>query len=267
MNPEGGFEKISSEQEISPEEEHFMPQIIIDFIRHGQAEYGPEVRKAMEDMGYSFEDILPTSRISEDITNKESALGGRLTDEGKSQLQEATQSLLGTINPSKENIMILFSPKTRTVESANIILGSLEKIGINVSKAREQQDLTDIKGRHWLAVIEAATKAEERPTNPFAYWYQIPDEKLRELDLEGPRDVQKRIDRFITLIQRYANRYRRELNLDEKTLRVIAITHDLGLYAASRHDPESQLKPDQIKNAQILELSIDSKGKESLSLK
>lgn len=250
--PEGGQEK-----------EKFEPQIIFDFIRHGQTEYGELLRQKVEELGYKWEDVLPTSRTTKEEIESPADLEGRLTIEGKKQLEEAAQILVEKIDKDKENIMILFGPRFRTVDSSKILLEELERAGIDIRKARQHQDLIDMK-KHWLAILEFVKTKAPDVEKVFPYWLNMSEQEIHGADLENLEDIGKRMDHFVELIKRYARKYNKQLGLEDKTLRVVAITHDTNIMSALKKEGVSPEEVGIIKNAQIVELGVNKEGKSKL---
>jgi broad specificity phosphatase PhoE len=252
--PEGGQEK-----------EKFEPQIIFDFIRHGQAEYGELLKQKVQELGYEWKNILPTSRTTNEEIESPADLEGRVTAEGKKQLEEAVKILVEKIDKDQENIMVLFGPRFRTVDSSKTVLEELEQGGVDVRKAREHKDLIDMK-KHWLAILEfVKTKAPEAE-KVFHYWLNMSEQEIHEADLESLEDIGRRMDHFVQLIKRYARMYKNQLGLENKKLRVIAVTHDTNIMSALKKEGVPPGEMGIIKNAQIVELGVNKEGESKLIL-
>ncbi len=245
------------------EKEKFEPQIIFDFIRHGQAEYGESLKQKVQELGYKWEDILPTSRTTEEAIESPADLEGRLTTEGKKQLEDATKALVEKIDKDNENVMVLFGPRFRTVDSSKIVLEELKREGVDISKARQHRDLVDMK-KHWLAILEFVKAKAPNADKIFPYWLNMSEQEIHEADLESIEDIGRRMDHFVQLIKHYARMYSNQLGLENKKLRVIAITHDTNIMSALKKEGIPPEEAGIIKNAQIVELGVDKKGKSKL---
>ncbi len=260
------FEQYSSETpEGSQEKERFEPQIIFDFIRHGQAEYSGELKTKMEELGYKWEELMPTSRTTEEKIESPADLEGRLTAEGKVQLEEAARILVEKIDKDRENIMVLFGPRFRTIDSSKVILEELERENVDVRKARQHKDLIDMK-KHWIAILEFVKKKAPDTDKPISYWLNMSEQEIQEADLEGMGNIEKRMDHFVRLIKRYAHMYKNQLELDNKKLRVVAITHDINILSTLKKEGITPEEAGLIENAQIVELGINKEGKSKLML-
>lgn len=262
MNFNNKIEKFEK-REGEMEKEKFEPQIIFDFIRHGEAIYGPELKRRVEELGYEWEKLLPTSMVLEKEMGEQEDLEGEITPEGESQLREAIEGLTKRIDKDNENLMVLFGPRFRTIESSSIILDELGKQNIDVRKAREHRDLIDMK-KHWIAILEFVKKKAPDVDRPIQYWLNMSENELHEADLEGFGDTDKRMDHFTRLIERYARAYKDQLGLEKKKLRVIAVTHDVNVLSILKKEGISLEKAGLIKNAQIVELGVDKEGKAKL---
>ena len=86
------------------------------------------------------------------------------------------------------------------------------------------------------------------------------EEELKKADVEGMRSIEDRTDHFMRLIQRFAQMKQREWGLDKKTLRVIAITHDINLMTLAKQINLNPKEINDIKNAEILEVGVDDQG-------
>lgn len=263
MNPEKPQFHTPEFSESTQEKEKFEPQIIFDFIRHGQAEYSESLKQKVEELGYKWEDLLPTSKITKEPIEKPADLEGRLTVEGKEQLKEAVRILVKKIDKNNENIMVLFGPRFRTVDSSKVILEELEQAGVDVSKARKHKDLIDMK-KHWLAILEFVKMKAPEEKRGVHYWLNMSEQEIHEADLESIEDIGRRMDHFVELIKRYARMYKTQLGLENKKLRVIAITHDINIISVLKKEGVPPEKMEAIKNAQIVELGIDKEGKSQL---
>jgi len=260
MNPEKFQpERLKGEQE----KERFEPQIIFDFIRHGQTEYSNELKTKMEQLGYKWEELMPTSKTTEEKIGTPADLEGRLTAEGKAQLKEAAGILVEKIDKDRENIMVLFGPRFRTIDSSKIILEELERKNVDVRKARQHRDLIDMQ-KHWIAILEFVKKKAPDTDKPISYWLNMSEQEIQEADLEEMGDIKKRMDHFIRLIKRYAQMFSNQLELDNKRLRVIAITHDINILSILKKEEITPEDAVFIKNAQIVELGINKEGKSKL---
>jgi len=250
--PEGGQEK-----------EKFEPQIIFDFIRHGQIEYGEELKEKVQRLGYKWEDVLPTSQTTEEKIGSPADLEGRVTPKGKEQLKEAARVLTEKIDKDNENIMVLFGPRFRTIDSSNAILEELEQQGVDVYKARQHKDLIDMK-KHWIAILEFVKTKAPDADKVFPYWANMSEQEIHEADLESLEDIGKRMDHFIQLIKRYARMYKDQLGLENKKLRVVVITHDTNILSTLKKEGVAPEEAGLIKNAQIVELGVNKEGKSKL---
>lgn len=260
------FEQYSSEiPESSQEKEKFEPQIIFDFIRHGQAEYSGELKTKMEELEYKWEELMPTSKTTEEKIESPADLEGRLTTEGKDQLKEGAKILAGKIDKDRENIMVLFGPRFRTIDSSKIILEELERENVDIRKARQHKDLIDMQ-KHWIAILEFVKKKAPDTDKPISYWLNMSEQEIQEADLEGMGNIEKRMDHFIRLIKRYAQMYKNQLELDNKKLRVIAITHDINILSTLKKEGITPEEAGLIKNAQIVELGVNKEGESKLIL-
>lgn len=258
------FEQYQPEvSEGKQEKEKFEPQIIFDFIRHGQAEYNDELRTEMEKLGYKWEDLMPTSRTTKEKIESPADTEGKLTAAGESQLREATKILVEKIDKDKENIMVLFGPRFRTIDSSRILLEELERENIDVRKARQHRDLIDVK-KHWISILEFVKKKAPDSNKPISYWLNMSEQEIKEADLEGMGNIEQRMDHFIRLIKRYAQMYRSQLELDNKKLRVLAITHDINILSILKKEKITPEEAGIIKNAQIVELGVNKEGKSKL---
>ena len=260
------MEKIPQKQENSLEKENFEPQIIFDFIRHGEAEYGPELKRKFIELGFDWDKLMSASKITKEEIKEPASLEGRLTPEGKVQLRGSISGLVEKIDKDNENIMVLYSPRFRAVDSTNIILEELERQGVDVFKAREHNNLIDMK-KHWISILEFVKEKEGEKKEPFRYWLNMSEQELKDADLEGFKDVGQRIDHFIQLIKRYFRVYKDKLNLDKKKLRVVAVTHDMNILSALKKEGATPEEADLIKNADIVELGIDKEGNRKLIFK
>ena len=265
MTIEDNFKKQTSQLESSLEKEKFKPKIIFDFIRHGQAEYGQKVSEKMSNLGYKFEEHLPTSRISKEKMKERETWEGRVTSEGQEQLEKAVSEFVEKINMDKEVLVMLFGPRFRQEHSGEIILDELEKHGVNVSKIREHKDLIDFK-KHWISVLEFANNKTKDGESPWEYWSKMSKEELKDADLEGFDDIKKRMEHFMELIKRYARRYQKQLGLDNKILRVISPTSDVNILSVLKKKELSASEQGIVKNAKIIELGVDEKDETKLML-
>ncbi|MCG2686950.1 hypothetical protein L6278_02320 [Candidatus Parcubacteria bacterium] len=261
MTTKNNLERQIPQPEFDAEkEEKFKPQIIFDFIRHGQAEYGQKVKEKVKNLGYNFEDFMPTSKIAEEeLDDKRKIWEGQITTKGNEQLKTAITDFVKKLNKDKETLMILFGPRFRQEQSSKIIFDELEKQGVNVLKARQHKNLIDLK-KHWISVLEfVSQKTKDKPVE---YWLSMNSKELEEADLEGLQEVGGRMEHFIELIKRYARRYQKELRLDEKILRVMSVTSDINILSLLEKQKESLKSVDinAIKNAQIVEMGVDKDG-------
>ncbi|HFC76917.1 MAG TPA: hypothetical protein ENJ27_01670 [Candidatus Moranbacteria bacterium] len=245
------------------EKEKFEPKIIFDFIRHGQAEYGTDIAEKMSSMGYEFKDYLPTSKISDKEMTKREIWEGRITTEGRKQLEQVVDRFIKKIDKDKEVLIILSGPRFRQEQSGEIILNELEKNNINVFKAREHKDLVDSK-KHWISILEFVKDKTKKDDSPWQYWLKMSENELKEADLEGFNDIGKRMDHFMRLLKRYAQRYQKQLGLDKKVLRIISSTSDINILSLLQKDKLSDLEQEVIKNAEIVELGVDEDGEVKL---
>lgn len=249
--------------EDKQEKEKFEPQIIFDFIRHGQAEYSEELKIKMEELGYKWEDLMPTSKTTKEKIESPADLEGELTSEGKTQLKEAAKILVEKIDKDKENIMVLFGPRFRTIDSSRVLLEELERESVDVRKARQHRDLIDMK-KHWISILEFVKKKAPDSDKPISYWLDMSEQEIKDADLEGMGNIEQRMDHFIRLIKRYARMYKSQLELDSKKLRVIAITHDINILSILKKENITPEEAGLIKNAQIVELGVNKEGKSKL---
>lgn len=245
------------------EKEKFEPQIIFDFVRHGEAVYGPELKKKLEKIGYEWNKLLPTSPSSEKYIGEIEGLEGKLTLKGEYQVREAISNLVRKIDKDNERLMVISGPRFRTLDTSKIILEELEKGSIDVFKARQHKDLIDMK-KHWISVLEFVKKEVPDTEQPIQYWLNMSEEELQEADLEGLEDINKRMDHFIQLIKRYVRRYKDRLGLQTKKLRVISPTHDINILSILKKEGISPEQAGLIKNAQIIEIGVDKEGENKI---
>jgi len=260
---EGGPPEFSSTPETSQEKESFEPNIIFDFIRHGEAEYSDEQKQQVEDLGYSYDELLPSEKITTELRGTRAGKEGRLTQEGKAQLIVSMEHLVEKIDPDNEVVMVLSSPRLRAEESAGVIVNALAHHGIDVQGARECLDLVDMK-KPWIGILEFLKQSSSGEQSPFQYWLKMSEEELQKADVEGMENIEDRTDHFMRLIQRFAKTKQQEWGLDKKILRVIAVTHDINLIAAANREHLSPKEINDIKNAEILELGVDNQGNTKL---
>jgi broad specificity phosphatase PhoE len=263
MNLNNKIEKFER-KEGEMEKEKFEPQIIFDFIRHGEAAYGKELEEEIEDLGYKWEKLMSSSKVSEEKLEGKAIREGDVTPKGEEQLRESIGSLVEKIDKDNEVVMLLSSPLFRAAKSSEIILEELEKQGIDVGKKREHKSLVELN-KHWISVLEFVKKETKgKVKDPFNYWLKMSDEEIREADLESLEGIGDRMQYFIEVIKRYGRRYKDQLRLDDKKLRVIAVTHDVNILSILKAEGVSLKDAGTIKNAQFIEMGVDEKGKAKL---
>ena len=258
-NFESGPPELPPTPETSQEREHFEPNVIFDFIRHGEAEYSDELRQRVEELGYSYDELLPASKTTTEIRGTRAGKEGRLTQEGKAQLIVSMEHLAERIDPDNEVVMVLSSPRLRAEESMEVIINALGRQGVDVKGAREHLDLVDMK-TSWIGILKFLRESHSGDVSPLKYWLKMSEEELKKADVEGMRSIEDRTDHFMRLIQRFAQMKQREWGLDKKTLRVIAITHDINLMTLAKQINLNPKEINDIKNAEILEVGVDDQG-------
>ena len=89
---------------------------------------------------------------------------------------------------------------------------------------------------------------------------------IKEADLDSMGDMGKRMDHFVQLIKRYAQKYKTQLELDDKRLRVIAVTHDVNILSVLKQQGVMPEEAGLIKNAQIVEMGVNKEGESKLMI-
>ncbi len=281
------FEKgpVIDSTEPSLEKEEFKPSVIIDLIRHGQTKYPEKVKATLEELGYDVEKLFPTTEFSEDKTAELD--GGIITPEGRTELLEVASKLADTIDRENEVVIILFSPTSRTEESAEIILEGLESEGIGLGKdkneiihaKREYRRLAELLDTHWVNVFKfTASKGEEGIKDPYGTYLKATKEDLEQwalkedsaIKIESLGEVMKRLTGVTKAFYKLSRFNKKEL--DGKTLRVIAITHDVSMalilkmlekQLGEEKNEEIQNKAidfTSIKTAEVVELGMNKEG-------
>src|SRR5579862_5321574 len=96
------------------------PVTVVDFIRHGEADY-------------SKDDI------------EHGQIEGDLTERGKRQIEDAIEEeLTPNIDPNKEVVVMQISPKRRAQLAAEIIIKRLAERGITVLGSYTRKSLSDV---------------------------------------------------------------------------------------------------------------------------
>lgn len=244
--------QFEGNREIEPR-----PQLIIDFIRHGEAEYGEELLKQLEATGQNSETFKQLPKISPDIFDAKTALEGRITESGKAELEESIRSLSAKIDRDNEMVAVLYGPRTRHKESAEIIIEELEKLGIPVFKSKEHSGLIDFKDS-WISLVEYAIQHQGKSSVDLeqSWWemYQNPTtrEEMEKKGYEHLEHVQLRMEFMSELLRRFARRF-----TVEKTLRIIAVTSDVNIEQhQQKHIPMEDRDQILVKNAEIFESKI-----------
>lgn len=234
--------------------EKFEPQILIDFIRHGQTKYGKRLKEKLDEIGFDYEEQLPTSNITEEDLGDSEDMEGVVTEDGERGLREAVKDLLESIDKEKEVLLILSGPRSRHEQSREIIEDELSNAGVSIINSRQHEGLSETK-EHWISIVDfIINKLGKDGSEVWNHWFNMTEDELKGAGLEGVDDIKNRMNHFTELIKRYGNRYREELGLSEKTLRVLAVTSDINISSIKSDDM------DEIKNAQIVELGIDKDG-------
>ncbi|MFA5009713.1 MAG: hypothetical protein WC553_00580 [Patescibacteria group bacterium] len=255
----GGPPEPPSTPETSQEKEHFEPTIRIDLVRHGEAEYSDELEQQVEAQGYPYDKLFPASKTTAELRGTRAGKEGRLTKEGRAQLTMSMEHLAKKIDPANEVIIVLSSPQLRAEESAGVVIDALKQQGVDILGAREHLDLIDMQ-RPWIGILQFL-KQSPSGESPFKYWLQMSEEELQEADIEGIKSIEDRTGHFIKLIQALARLRRVGWGLDKKTLRVIAVTHDINLIAIAGCVPGlSKKELNDVKHAEIVELGMDDRG-------
>ncbi len=247
MFDENAFEK----------KEKIQPEIIIDLIRHGQTIYSQEFKKAVEEIGYKFEDLFKDSKF----VDSEDAGGffeGEITLEGEQKLRDSIRNLVESIDQDKEKIMCLYSERHRTNHSAEIILDELKNNDIeDIYKFREQKNLIDME-TPVLEILKYVKEHDKTKTaNPWTYWLNMSEQELSEAGIDGISGIKRRMNHLLELLERYARMYADKLGLGDKKLRVIAVTHDVNIISLLE---KFNIPKEEIKNARVFELVKNEKG-------
>lgn len=199
------------------------PDIVVDFVRHGKAEYSEEPWEST-----TFE--------------------GALTSEGRDQAENAAQTLVSRMNKDKELLVLWTSPKKRALETVAIMLPVfyqngilphelsvrtlLQDVQLDISQLREylESDFGKTAIEQWL-VSKNLPKGNETP------------EQLTH----RTNSVLFYLDKAARVVQPSGG----------KRLRFVLIGHEETainiLQFAFREEPTSKLSP---KNGEILELGI-----------
>ncbi|MBI3988333.1 MAG: histidine phosphatase family protein [candidate division NC10 bacterium] len=272
------------------------PQVIIDFMRHGQTMYGHVLAQEMERLGYDPKSLFKDSQIqpagdrgerpskriglepgrlarykrigyeehksvrfAQDNETQRMATEGRLTEVGLEQIRRATKILRDMMDPEQEVLMLFASPRARARETAKMILEDLAKNGIPVEKARTEIKLRDVN-THWMTILQRANELGVRQ-NPWRWWLEGSDHEALGR-IEGSEAIRSRISRFVQVVLRYVRIYRGSPHLSSKGLRVLAITHDVPILCwINRVLDIRSFEP-----GAIVELKIDQTGTARLQI-
>ncbi|OGG17980.1 hypothetical protein A3D78_05865 [Candidatus Gottesmanbacteria bacterium RIFCSPHIGHO2_02_FULL_39_14] len=167
------------------------PDLIVDFVRHGEPEY---TQQEIDD----------------------ASIEGHLTQEGRRQVHETGLKLSEQIDKEKECVVFWVSPKQRAQQTAAVLQKVFEQQQIPVERFRTHHDLSDIRlGHEFIRKLYAEDAVDEL----IEYWTKA---DLPE-DAEKPEEVKKRVERVVTYLVRIAEKIRPQ---DNKKLRFICVGHE-----------------------------------------
>ncbi len=217
------MEKIDN---VSSEEKK-EPSLNVDIIRHGEAKYGQGEVSMSE---------------AQDLTEK-----------GIEDVRASANELADLIQPDEE-VEIWSSPMGRTLETAKIIAETLEQKGVHLrrkGKAKESgikvfEQLSEVKNFSWSLFaplinggeIELAGKkfiVDKNLTNPnnIGYPEYFTEDAIKDITPEAkaqlPEEYVKEIEgfeKFIDATHRIMKPLSRLKKLNDKSYRVIIVTHD-----------------------------------------
>lgn len=176
----------------SRERESTLPDLRVDFVRHGKPEYtDEEIQSATAE--------------------------GNLTEEGANQIKERAVELASRIDKEKEFVVFWVSPKRRAQQTAKIIFDIFKEKNIPIIKdLRTVRSLSDVKASP--AFIEDLLK-NDAIEKWMEYWTKsdLPE------DTEKPEEVRKRVERIITYLERIA---RNIVPAENRKLHFICIGHE-----------------------------------------
>ena len=169
-----------------------MPDLKVDFVRHGKPVYTKEEMESLE-------------------------LEGELTPEGEVDIKRKALNLSSQLDKEKELIVFWVSPKRRAQQTAKVMRGVFLDQGVSVLKEPKTfQSLADIK-------VNKAFFADLIKNGALNDWmeYWVANE-LPE-GTEKPQDVRKRVTKVMTFLDRVARNVKPEGN---KKLHFIVIGHE-----------------------------------------
>jgi broad specificity phosphatase PhoE len=170
----------------------FEPDLIVDFIRHGQAEYSEKERETAE-----YE--------------------GNLTNAGKEQIQRSAQELATKFDKENEIAVLWVSPRNRARQAGKIIGQKFTEKGIQILK--------DIKTVRSLSDVRMTPEFmnEINKKNVFGNWMEFWSKADLPEGTETPEQVKKRVQRVLVYLERIARQIKPEGN---KKLHFICVGHE-----------------------------------------
>jgi broad specificity phosphatase PhoE len=246
---------MESKDSFIEQREKAKPELIIDFIRHGQTAYGLGLKEKISGYGQNLDTYKLMPIIDEGIEDPREQLEGRITVEGEAGLRASVQKLATEIDGDNEIVVIVHGERTRHEHSTDIIADEFKKLGVSISKVRQHKHLTDMKGEGWPVLIDYVINHQGKEEADLeAFWwemYQNPETRahMKELGFESLEAVSERYEVFIKLLRRFVERYTLG-----KTLRVIAVTSDIGMGELKQRGVPLE-KRDQlyVKNGEVIE--------------
>ena len=243
------------------EQEPQKPKLIIDFVRHGDTEYGSQVIKRLKKAGQPPDTFKQLPKINEEIVDPLIGIEGRLTEAGIEQIRISIQRLIESIDKKNEIIFVITGPRTRHKQSTDVVVEELIKAGVQIYKIREHKNLTDFKDG-WIGLVDFIKNIQNKENVDLEefWWEMYKNEETKKLlndaGYEGLHDIERRMAAFVKILKKFVSIYK-----PKKTLRVIAVTSDVNIEQVLQRDIPP-LEKDQIwiKNGEIAELTVSDKG-------
>ncbi|MGD1003127.1 MAG: phosphoglycerate mutase family protein [Minisyncoccia bacterium] len=176
-------------QLYSGEGEPHNKQVVVDFLRHGETNY--------------------------------TDVGRDLTAKGESQITEAAQRIVETIDPEKDVVVLWSSPARRAQGSEEILKELLAEKGVEIRKESEISSLRnfDQKNKEFVSKMWPELKAQGKsPEEAFARDPIFQEESDK---FESQPEVRERAGRVFNWIRYIAE----HAQLQGKRLRIIGVSH------------------------------------------